>query len=269
MKALSGSMLDIAIAAAMAGGEVIALSHEKRHARGRPGASEKGPKDFVTAVDREAEAAIVGIIKEIYPDHDIIAEESPVTQAISDYRWIVDPLDGTTNFIHGYPMFSVSIGLSYRGRMTIGVIFDPLRRELFTAEAGRGAFLNDEPIRVSDIRKLDEALVLTGFPFRAPGYIDKYLSIFKSVFKASRGIRRAGSAALDLAYVACGRAEGFFELALSPWDMAAGAVLVLEAGGVVTDFEGGEAYMETGHVVAGNEEIVAQILPKIARQFPL
>lgn len=269
MKALSGSMLDVAIAAAMAGGEVIARSHEKRFGGGRPGASEKGHKDFVTAVDREAEAAIVAIIQDIYPDHDIIAEESPIAQPKSDYRWIVDPLDGTTNFIHGYPVFSVSIGVSCQGRMMIGVVFDPIRRELFTAEAGRGAFLNDRPIRISEVRKLDEALILTGFPFRAPGYIDKYLSIFKAVFKASRGIRRAGSAALDLAYVACGRAEGFFELALSPWDMAAGAVLVLEAGGAVTDFEGGEAYMDTGHVVAGPEEIVAQILPKIARQFPL
>ena len=265
----SGELIDVAMAAAQAGGEVIARAHRDRKLAGIGETKSKGHNDFVTSVDREAEDRITSILREIYPDHDIMAEETPQVSFRSDYRWIIDPLDGTTNFIHGYPMFAVSVGLSHQDRMVVGVVFDPIRGEMFRAEAGKGAFLNDEPIRLSDVRSLDDALLLTGFPFRRPQYIDKYLSIFKEVFKSSRGIRRAGSAALDLAYVACGRANGFFELALSPWDIAAGTVLILEAGGAVTDFAGGEDYMSTGHVLAGHPDIIGQLLPKIARHFPL
>jgi myo-inositol-1(or 4)-monophosphatase len=266
---LEHALMDIAVAAAQAGGEVILKAHKARKPGTLAASTAKGTNDYVTDVDREAEDRIVSIIKEIYPDHDIQAEETPETPYTSDYRWIIDPLDGTTNFIHGYPMFGVSIGLSYRGQMKLGVVFDPLRSELFRAEAGQGATLNGKRIEVSGVRDLQDALLLTGFPFKAQHHVDKYLSIFKELFKASSGIRRCGSASLDLAYVACGRADGFFEMVLSPWDMAAGAVLVLEAGGVVTDFTGAEGYMESGHVVAGHPHIVEQILPRIARHFPL
>jgi len=266
---LTDSILDIAIAAAHAGGEVILDAHRKRVPGRLTASTSKGLNDFVTEVDRAAESRIISVIKDIYPDHDIQAEESPPSPYTSDYRWIVDPLDGTTNFMHGYPMFAVSIGLSFQGRMQLGVIYDPLRNELFRAEAGKGAYLNDVEIHLSEVRQLQDALLLTGFPFRAQMHIDKYQSIFKELFKASSGVRRAGSACLDMAYVACGRAEGFFEMILSPWDMAAGAVLVIEAGGVVTDFTGGEHYMESGNIVAGHAQIVEQILPRIARHFPL
>jgi myo-inositol-1(or 4)-monophosphatase len=261
--------MDVAIAAAQAGGEVILKAHRAR-VPGTPTAStSKGINDFVTEVDRQAENRIISVIREVYPDHDFQAEETEPRPFTSDYRWIIDPLDGTTNFIHGYPMFAVSVGLSHQGGMKLGVVFDPLRGELFRAEAGEGAFLNDKPIHVSGVRKLDEALLVTGFPFKAQDHLHKYLEIFKELFKASSGIRRAGAASLDMAYVAAGRADGFFELVLSPWDMAAGAVLVSEAGGVVTDFVGGERFMEEGHVVAGHPAIVEQILPRIARHFPL
>ncbi len=266
---LEHALLDVAVAAAQAGGEVILRAHRGRDPGSLTASREKGHNDYVTAVDREAEDRILSVIREIYPDHDIQAEESPEKPFRSDYRWIVDPLDGTTNFIHGYPMFAVSIGLSYQDRMKLGVVFDPLRSELFTAEAGGGAFLNGKRIGVSGVRDIRDALLLTGFPFRAQQYLHRYLAMFEDSFKASSGMRRAGSASLDLAYVACGRAEAFFELALSPWDMAAGAVLVLEAGGLVTDFTGGEDFMGSGHIVAGHAAILEQMLPRIANYLPL
>jgi len=262
------ALLEVARCAAQAGGEVILDAHRKR-GPGSWTATEKGRNDFVTDVDRAAEERILGIIRDVYPDHEIQAEESPATSGSSEYRWIIDPLDGTTNFIHGFPMFAVSIGLSYQGRMKLGVVFDPLRSELFHAEAGRGAFLNDNRIRVSEVRELKDALLLTGFPFKGQRYLRKYLDIFAEMFRASSGIRRAGSASLDLAYVACGRSDAFFEMLLSPWDMAAGAVLVLEAGGMVTDFTGDENYMTEGHIVAGHEALVWQMLPLIKRQLPI
>lgn len=261
--------MDVAVAAAQAGGEVILKAHKDRQPGRLTDFTTKGQNDFVTAIDREAEARIISIIREVYPGHDLQAEESPREPSRSEYRWIIDPLDGTTNFIHGYPMFAVSIGLSYKGRMQMGVVFDPLRGELFRAEAGQGAYLNDRRIQVSEVRRLQDGLLLTGFPFKGRQYLHKYLAIFEELFRAASGIRRGGAAALDLAYVACGRADGFFELLLSPWDMAAGVVLILEAGGVVTDFTGGDAYMATGHIVAGHETVVEQMLPRIARQFPL
>ena len=263
------ALIDVATAAAHAGGEVILDAHKVREPGVLSASTSKGVNDFVTDIDKEAERRIISVIREVYPDHDIQAEESPPQPYESEYRWIIDPLDGTTNFIHGYPTFAVSIGLSHQGRMKAGVVFDPLRNELFHAEAGKGAFLNDRPIHCSEVRQLKEALLVTGFPFKRQEHLRKYLQIFEELFKASSGIRRAGAAALDMAYVACGRADGFFEMVLSPWDMAAGAVLVLEAGGVVTDFTGGEDYMETGHVVAGHPAVVEQILPRIARHFPL
>jgi len=266
---LDAAMGDVMIAAAQAGGEVILRAHKKRKPGTVAASTAKGANDFVTEADREAESRIISVIKEVYPEHDIQAEESAPQPFRSDYRWIIDPLDGTTNFIHGYPMFAVSIGLSYKGVMRMGVVFDPLRSELFRAESGRGAFLNDKPIHLSEVRQLTDALLLTGFPFKAQQHLHKYLGIFEELFKASSGIRRAGSAALDMAYVACGRADGFFEMVLSPWDMAAGAVLIVEAGGAVTDFTGAPDFMDSGHVVAGHPTVLEQMLPRIARHFPL
>lgn len=263
------ALMDVAIAAAHAGGEVIMAAHRRRTPGVIAPAETKGLNDFVTEVDRKAQERIISVIREVYHDHDVQAEESPDVTFTSDYRWIIDPLDGTTNFIHGYPVFAVSVGLSYQGRMRLGVVFDPLRNELYRAEAGQGAWLNDRRIHVSEVRRLPDALLLTGFPFKAQQYLHKYLQIFEELFKSSSGVRRAGSAALDLAWVASGRADGFFEMVLSPWDMAAGAVLILEAGGVVTSFTGEEDYMETGHIVAGHASIVEQMLPRIARHFPL
>jgi myo-inositol-1(or 4)-monophosphatase len=261
--------MDVAKAAALAGGEVILKAHKSRQPGQRIPATDKGLNDFVTEVDHASEARIVSVIKEVFPGHDIQAEESSQESYISDYRWIIDPLDGTTNFIHGFPVFAVSIGLSYQGRMQLGVVFDPVRNEMFHAEAGQGAWLNDTRIQVSEVRDLREALLLTGFPFKGRQYLRKYLDVFAEMFRASSAIRRAGSASLDLAYVACGRADAFFEMLLSPWDIAAGAVLIFEAGGLCTDFLGGEAYMPEGHIVAGHESLVRQMLPLIERQMPI
>jgi myo-inositol-1(or 4)-monophosphatase len=259
--------MDVATAAAQAGGEVILKAHRGR-TPGKPAeASAKGHNDYVTDVDKQAERQIISIITELYPDHEIQAEESPARESGSPWRWIIDPLDGTTNFIHGYPMFAVSIGLAHENRMHLGVVFDPLRNEMFRAEVGEGAWLNDRRIGVSAVRDLRASLLLTGFPFKAQEHLEKYLHIFKDLFRASSGVRRAGSASLDLAYVACGRADGFFEMALSPWDMAAGAVLVLEAGGAVADFAGGEDYIATGNILAGHADVIAQMLPWVRRHF--
>jgi len=266
---LEHALMDVAKAAAQAGGEVIMKAHRARKPGQLAPSTDKGRNDYVTDVDRAAEARIVSLIKEVFPDHDIQAEESSPTNYKSDYRWIIDPLDGTTNFIHGFPVFAVSIGLSYQNRMQLGVVFDPVRGEMFHAEAGQGAWLNDTRIRVSEVRDIKQSLLLTGFPFKAQQYLRKYLDVFSEMFKASSGIRRAGSASLDLAYVACGRAEGFFEMYLAPWDIAAGAVLVYEAGGVCADWYGGESYMAEGHIVAGHESIVSQMLPLIDRQMPI
>ena len=266
---LEHALMDVAKAAALAGGEVIMQAHRSRQPGRLAPSGMKGQNDFVTEVDRAAEARILSVITDVFPDHDIQAEESQPSQLGSEYRWIIDPLDGTTNFIHGFPVFAVSIGLSYQNRMQLGVVFDPVRGEMFHAEAGQGAWLNDTRIRVSEVRDLSSALLLTGFPFKGQQYLRKYLDVFAEMFKASSGIRRAGAASLDLAYVACGRAEGFFEMLLSPWDIAAGAVLIYEAGGVCTDFYGGESYMAEGHIVAGHESIVSQMLPLIDRQMPI
>src|SRR4030042_1238842 len=220
----------------------------------------KMASDFVTSVDRESESIIIGTIKESFPHHLILAEESIKESAGEEYRWIIDPLDGTTNYIHGYPVFSVSIALEYKSEIILGVVFDPLRNELFLAEKGAGAFLNGHPLRVSEINEIKECLITTGFPFRKKEIIDSYLKLFKNIFLKVSDLRRAGSAALDLAYLACGRCEGFFEIGLSPWDIAAGDILIKEAGGVITDFGGGHDHLLTGNVVAGIPAIHEKLL---------
>ena len=226
----------------------------------------KRQSDFVTEVDKAAEAAIIDILREAYPEYGILAEESGLTAGQgggSDYQWIIDPLDGTTNFIHGFPQYAISIALAYRGQVTQAVVYDPLRNEMFTASKGGGAFLNDRRIRVSKCLKLETALIGTGFPYRMYDHIDAYLQIFKELAKKTAGMRRPGAAALDLAYVACGRFDGFWEFGLSPWDMAGGTLLISEAGGLVSDLGGNETYLQSGNLVAGTPKIFAQLLQVI------
>jgi myo-inositol-1(or 4)-monophosphatase len=226
----------------------------------------KKASDFVTSVDKKSERIIIDTIKENFPDHIFLAEESLKECGKEKYRWIVDPLDGTTNYIHSYPVFSSSIALEYKGEIILGITLDPLKQELFYAEKGRGAFLNGKQVKVSDVN-LKESLITTGFPFRKKEMIDLYLKLFKNIFFKVSDLRRAGSAALDLAYLACGRCDGFFELGLSPWDIAAGSLLIKEAGGIVTDFGGGEKYLLTGNIVAGNPAVHKEILGEVKEVF--
>lgn len=227
----------------------------------------KQTSDFVTRVDRESEQIIINTIREKYPDHQFLAEESLKEKQTETYRWIIDPLDGTTNYIHEYPVFSISIALEYQGDIILGVIYDPLRDELFTAEKGRGAFLNQHPIRISAVDDLKNSLITTGFPFRRKELIDHYLRLFRKIFIQVSDLRRAGSAALDLAYLACGRCDGFFEIGLFPWDIAAGKILIEEAGGVITDFGGGSDYLTTGNIVAGVPAIHENLVKEIKSVF--
>ena len=227
----------------------------------------KGKNDFVTEVDRQAEAEIIQVIRKAYPDHGILAEESG-HQKGDEYLWIIDPLDGTTNFLHGFPQFAVSIALSRRDRLEQAVVYDPLRNELFTASRGTGALCNNKRLRVSKARGLDSALLGTGFPFKQPQHLDSYLLMFKRLLPQTTGIRRAGSAALDLAYVAAGRLDGFWEIGLQRWDMAAGALLVQEAGGMVSDFSGCEEFMDSGNIVCGNPRISQAILQNLQAHLP-
>lgn len=227
----------------------------------------KQASDFVTRIDIESEQVIIKTLKDSFPRHFFLSEESLRQVRTEQYRWIIDPLDGTTNYIHGYPMFAVSIALQYRGEIILGVVLDPVRDELFTAEKEQGAFLNGRPLKVSTVRSFRDCLITTGFPFRKKDMIDVYLKAFRNIFVRASGIRRAGSAALDLAYLSAGRCDGFFELGLSPWDTAAGSILIKEAGGVVTDFSGGNGYLTTGNVVAGTPYVHGQILKEIKNVF--
>ena len=229
--------------------------------------TDKGHNDFVTEVDRAAEQAIVEILLNAYPDHAVLAEESGASANLHDESenvWIIDPLDGTTNFIHGFPQYCVSIALQQKGQITQAVVYDPTRNDLFTASKGGGAFLNEKRIRVSRRDKLSEALLGTGFPFRDMRRLDEYIEMFKVIIKNSAGLRRPGSAALDLAYVAAGRFDGFFEKGLKPWDIAAGSLLVTEAGGIMGDFTGESDYLYKGDIIAGSPKIFAQMVALLA-----
>lgn len=223
----------------------------------------KGRNDFVSAVDKLAEEEIIYTIHDTYPDHSILGEESG-SHGDSDYQWIIDPLDGTTNFLHGFPQYAVSIAVKHNNLVEHGVIFDPLRNELFAASRGNGARLNDVRIRVSKASALQRSLIGTGFPFRQDKDVDAYLSCLKQVMLNSHGIRRAGAAALDLAYVACGRLDGFWESDLKPWDMAAGSLLIQEAGGLISDFNGNDQFLDRGNIIAANPKIFIA-LTKIIR----
>jgi myo-inositol-1(or 4)-monophosphatase len=256
--------LNVAVTAAQRAGKIIRenLGHISKDDIGL-----KKESDFVTRVDTESERIIINTIKERFPGHSFLAEESAQETETDSYRWIIDPLDGTTNYIHQYPVFAVSIALEYKRERIAGVIYDPLRNDLFTAVKGKGAFLNGNRIAVSPVRDLKYSLISTGFPFRQKERIDLYLRLFKNIFNRVSDMRRAGSAALDLAYLACGRCEGFFEIGLSPWDVAAGALMITEAGGVVTDFNGGNNFLSTGNIIAGTPVIHGELLGEVKKVF--
>jgi len=238
-------MLNIAVRAARAAGNIIIRQIDQAH--DLP-ASEKSKNDYVTEVDKQAEAVIIDTLLKAYPKHAILAEESG-TRGKSDYVWIIDPLDGTTNFMHGFPHFAVSIALQHKGKLQQAVIYDPFRQELFTSSRGDGAYLNDRRIRVSKRKNLEGALLGTGFPFGESANIDRFIKTCRILMPLTAGIRRAGAATLDLAYIACGRLDGFWEFGLKPWDIAAGALLIEEAGGLVSDIKGGDSYLESGNVL--------------------
>jgi myo-inositol-1(or 4)-monophosphatase len=255
-------MLTIAVKAARRAGQIInRASFDVGHLR----VATKQQNDFVTEVDRAAEAAIIDVLHDAYPSHSILAEESGASgDENSEYQWIIDPLDGTTNFIHGFPQYAVSIGLTHKGVLAHGVVYDPGRNELFVASKGSGAYLNDKRIRVSKHDKLDAALIGTGFPYRMFEHVDAYMAIFRELTQKTAGLRRPGAASLDLAYVAAGRLDGFWEFGLSPWDMAAGALLIAEAGGLVGDLAGESDYLNTGNIIAGTPKVFSQLLQTIA-----
>jgi len=229
---------------------------------------DKRPFDYVTEIDRACEQFIINSIKKHFPEHEILAEESGKSKHKNTYRWIIDPLDGTTNFIHGNPHSAVSIALQKEDEIILGVTYDPYRDELFYAEQGKGAYCNNRRIHVSKQEKISNCLIATGFPFKNRHLLDQYWCVLSEIFMNVSGIRRTGSAALDLAYVACGRFDGFWELKLSPWDIAAGTIIIEEAGGRITDFEGGDNHIWTGDVIASNVSIHDFILSIVQKIFP-
>ena len=257
-------LLNIAIRAARKAGDVIARNIERRDVLT---VSEKSPHDFVTEVDRTAEQRIIDTIRRSYPNHAFLAEESGA-HGRSDFEWVIDPLDGTTNYVHGFPHVAVSIAVRRRGRLEHAVVFDPLRQELFTASRGAGARLDDRRIRVAAKSGLDGALLGTGLPHREIGRLESHLAILKTLGLAPAQIRRGGSAALDLAYVAAGRLDGFWETGLAPWDIAAGALLVQESGGIVAEPGGGDDYLRSGAVAAANPKVLHAMLEVIGTQPP-
>lgn len=254
-------MLNIAIRAARRAGELIVRNLNQLE---RIQVVEKSRHDFVSHVDHAAEEAIVDIIHDHYPDHAIVAEERG-SLGEHEYRWIIDPLDGTTNFLHGFPVFSVSIAVARGSELEHAVVYDPMRQEIFAASRGQGATLDGRRIRVSRHSGLGNSLVATGFPFRSDErVVDTYLKMLRAVMIETAGVRRPGSAALDLCYVASARVDGFWELGLSEWDIAAGALIIREAGGRISDFRGTDKYLESGNVVAGNPKVYAALSKLLA-----
>jgi len=244
-------MLTIAVRAARNAGDLIRRSSENV---AQLTIHQKSKNDFATEVDRAAEQEIIKVLLSAFPDHAIMAEESG-ERAGNEYQWIIDPLDGTTNYLHGFPVYAVSIALKHKGKLELGVVYDPQRDELFTAERGGGAMLNNRKIRVTPKVGLKGALIGTGFPFKQQQHLDAYMEMFKELCVDTAGIRRAGSAALDLAYLASGRLDGFWEIGLKEWDIAAGILLIQEAGGVVTDFSFRDNYLASGNIIAGNPKM--------------
>ena len=262
------ALLNVAVMAAHRGGDTLLRNLNKLD---RIKVEQKGRNDFVSEADYAAERAVVDTILKHYPEHAILAEESG-RQGDSDYVWVIDPLDGTTNFLHGFPVFAVSVGLMHNGRAEHGAVYDPLRQELFTASRGRGAQLNSRRIRVSGLSRLEQALIGTGFPYRASNLAtEPYLGMLVKAMNATAGIRRPGAAALDLCYVACGRLDAFWETGLKAWDLAAGALIIREAGGIISRLDGNEEFLESGHVLAGTPKIYSALAklfaPEIKEMF--
>ena len=256
-------MLNIAVKAARAAGAIINRGSQDLDLLK---VTAKGPNDFVSEVDRAAENAIIEILLESYPGHAILAEESGREHGSQDseFCWIIDPLDGTTNFLHGFPVYAVSIALAFRGVVQQAVVYDPNRNDLFYASRGRGAFLNDKRLRVSKRTRLADGLIGTGFPFRKGDNFQRYLKMFETVVQACAGLRRPGAAALDLCYVAAGWYDGFFETGLNPWDLAAGSLIITEAGGLVGNFTGEPDFLYQREVVAANPKIYGQLVTLLA-----
>ncbi len=250
-------ILNIAVRAARRAGSII---NRAALEGGALNVRSKQANDFVTQVDQASEQAIMETVRKAYPDHGFLCEESGRTAADAEVVWIIDPLDGTTNFIHGFPQYCVSIGVRARGALAHAVVYDPVRNELFTASKGRGAFLNDRRIRVAKTGRLNDALVGTGFPFKELSRLDLYTRQLQTLMRTCSGVRRAGAAALDLAYVACGRLDAFWELGLSPWDMAAGALLIAEAGGLVGDLRGEQTFLDSGDITAATPKVYPALL---------
>lgn len=273
-------LINIGIQAARKAGQIMIRSMDQLHTLK---IQQKGYNDFVTNIDEGCEKVIIDIIRRAYPNHEILGEESGLSEPeykvsnsqVDNVTWIIDPLDGTTNYMHGLPQFCVSIGITIKDRVEHAIIYDPVHDELFTASRGCGAQLNDKRIRVSPTLDLERSLIGTGFPFRRTEELseftprlDTYLNLFKKLAPQVAGIRRGGSAALDLAYVAAGRLDGFFEQHLKIWDIAAGSLLVQEAGGIITGYDGLDGYLETGDVVCGQQKIHAFLLDLIQDTYP-
>lgn len=259
-------MLNIAVRAARAAGKILTKNFgiEADYQ-----VQAKSQHDFVSELDKAAEQAIIRTIQKTYPDHSILAEESGSHEgATPEHQWIIDPLDGTTNYLRGIPHFAISIAYLHKGSVQAAVVYDPLREELFSASKGAGAQLNGKRIRVKGQRDLHGALLATGFPFKRKDLMESYQAVFAALFEQTSDMRRAGSAALDLAYVAAGRIDGFWEFSLQPWDIAAGSLIVREAGGLVADFAGGHSFMQSGHTVAGNPKVVQHLLTKARPHLP-
>jgi len=250
-------LLNIAISAARQAGDIIVRHIEQLD---RIQITAKSKEEYFCEVDIKAEQAIINAIHKAYPDHGIIAEESGIHNEGAESVWIIDPLDGTTNYLHGFPFYAVSIALRVKNRIEHGVVYDPLRHECFSASRGRGARLNDRRIRVSKQTQLKDAILGTGFPFKNVAASQRYLPTFEALFGKCAGVRRTGAAALDLAYVASARLDGFWELGLRPWDIAAGALLIQEAGGLISDPMGGEDYLKHGNVIAGTPKVFKSLL---------
>jgi len=250
-------MLNIAVKAARRAGSLI----NRALLEGGLEIRAKKRNDFVTQVDRAAEQAIIDVIRRAYPEHSFVAEESGASAgARPEFQWVIDPLDGTTNYIHGFPQYCVSIALEHKGVLTQAVVYDPAKNELFTASRGRGAYLDDRRMRASKCAQLADALVGTGFPFKELARIDLYMRQLRTLMGACAGVRRAGAAALDLAYVAAGRLDAFWEMGLSRWDMAAGALLIQEAGGLVSDLDGKAGFLDSGDIAAATPKVLPQLL---------
>jgi myo-inositol-1(or 4)-monophosphatase len=258
------ALLNVAVMAARRAGNSLMRDLVKL---GNLNVEMKGRNDYVSEADRAAEREVIDTVHKHYPDHAILAEESGAS-GDSDTLWIIDPLDGTTNFLHGFPVFAVSIGVQVNGRMEHGVVYDPMRQELFTTSRGAGAQLDGRRIRVSGQSKLERALIGTGFPFRhADCEMEPYLKMLGKIIRNTSGVRRPGAAALDLCYVAAGRLDGFWEAGLSAWDLAAGGLIIREAGGIISGLDGSENYLETGHVLAGTPKVYAGLAKLCASEI--